>query len=298
MILLQQIINGLMLGGLYALVAVSFTFVIGMLNFLNFSIPGLFMLGGMLSWALMVPYGLPWYVAVPLALLAGVAASLLVERFTYRYMRTRFGDATEHAIPLVSSIGFLILFQGLVQIRWGADMHNFPSPWQDTSFRLGGLLISVPQVVSLVLALVLVFGLTLLLGRTSLGRSLRAVAESPDTAQLLGIDLPKLIPAVFVVAGLLSSLGGVLFALNYMQVSPFMGDEISSFAMAAMVVGGLGNVWGAIAGGLLLGLLEVMTIFFFGAKVIKLAVWGALFLLILVRPQGLFGKIAIGKGKF
>jgi branched-chain amino acid transport system permease protein len=156
----------------------------------------------------------------------------------------------------------------------------------------------VPQVVSLVLALVLVFGLTLLLGRTSLGRSLRAVAESPDTAQLLGIDLPKLIPAVFVVAGLLSSLGGVLFALNYMQVSPFMGDEISSFAMAAMVVGGLGNVWGAIAGGLLLGLLEVMTIFFFGAKVIKLAVWGALFLLILVRPQGLFGKIAIGKGKF
>ncbi|MFC7553197.1 hypothetical protein ACFQU7_14565 [Pseudoroseomonas wenyumeiae] len=128
MILLQQIINGLMLGGLYALVAVSFTFVIGMLNFLNFSIPGIFMLGGMLSWALMVQYALPWYAAVPLALLAGILASLLVERFTYRYMRTRFGDATEHAIPLVSSIGFLILFQGLVQIRWGADLHNFPRP--------------------------------------------------------------------------------------------------------------------------------------------------------------------------
>jgi branched-chain amino acid transport system permease protein len=298
MILLQQVINGLMLGGLYALVAVSFTFVIGMLNFLNFSIPGIFMLGGMLSWALMVPYGLPWYAAVPLALLAGVAASLLVERFTYRYMRTRFGDATEHAIPLVSSIGFLILFQGLVQIQWGAELHSFPSPWQDTSIRLAGLLISIPQVVSLLLALALVFGLTLVLGRTSLGRSLRAVAESPDTAQLLGIDLPRLIPAVFVVAGLLSALAGVLFALNYLQVSHVMGDEISSFAMAAMVVGGLGNVWGAIAGGLLLGLLEVMTIFFFGAKVIKPVVWGALFLLILIRPQGLFGKPAVGKGKF
>ncbi|MBC9178311.1 branched-chain amino acid ABC transporter permease [Pseudoroseomonas ludipueritiae] len=298
MILLQQIINGLMLGGLYALVAVSFTFVIGMLNFLNFSIPGIFMLGGMLSWALMVQYALPWYAAVPLALLAGILASLLVERFTYRYMRTRFGDATEHAIPLVSSIGFLILFQGLVQIQWGAELHSFPSPWQDTSIRLGGLLISIPQVVSLLLALALVFGLTLVLGRTSLGRSLRAVAESPDTAQLLGIDLPRLIPAVFVVAGLLSALAGVLFALNYLQVSHVMGDEIASFAMAAMVVGGLGNVWGAIAGGLLLGLLEVLTIFFLGAKVIKPVVWGALFLLILLRPQGLFGKPYVGRGKF
>lgn len=298
MIVLQQLINGLMLGGLYALVAVSFTFVIGMLNFLNFSIPGIFMLGGVLSWAFMVQYGLPWYAGVPLALLAGVLASLLVERFTYRYMRTRFGDATEHAIPLVSSIGFLILFQGLVQIRWGAELHSFPSPWQETSLRLGGLLISIPQVVSLLLALALVFGLTLLLGRTALGRSLRAVAESPDTAQLLGIDLPRLIPAVFVVAGLLSSLAGVLFALNYLQVSHVMGDEIASFAMAAMVVGGLGNVWGAIAGGLLLGLLEVMTIFLLGAKVIKLAVWGTLFLLILVRPQGLFGRPSVGKGKF
>ncbi|EHL95390.1 branched-chain amino acid ABC transporter, permease protein [Acetobacteraceae bacterium AT-5844] len=298
MIFLQQVINGLMLGGLYALVAVSFTFVIGMLNFLNFSIPGIFMLGGILSWAFMVPGGLPWYAAVPLALLAGIAASLLVERFTYRYMRARFGDATEHAIPLVSSMGFLILFQGLVQIQWGAELHSFPSPWQDTSLRIGGLLISIPQVISLALAMALVFGLTVILGRTSLGRSLRAVAESPDTAQLLGIDLPRLIPAVFIVTGLFSALAGVLFALNYLQVSHVMGDEIASFAMAAMVVGGLGNVWGAIAGGLLLGLMEVMTIFFFGAKVIKVAVWGALFLLILVRPQGLFGKPAVGKGKF
>ncbi|MFC7553196.1 branched-chain amino acid ABC transporter permease [Pseudoroseomonas wenyumeiae] len=156
----------------------------------------------------------------------------------------------------------------------------------------------MPQVVSLALALTLVFGLTVLLRSTSLGRSLRAVAESPDTAQLLGIDLPRLIPAVFVVAGLLSALAGVLFALNYLQVSPVMGDEISSFAMAAMVVGGLGSVWGAIAGGLLLGLLEVLTIFFLGAKVIKPVVWGALFLLILLRPQGLFGKPSVGRGKF
>ncbi len=298
MFLVQQVINGLTLGGLYALVAVSFTFVIGMLNFLNFSIPGLFMLGGMMSWALMVQWGWPWPLAIAAALGIGIAASLLVERFTYRYMRARFGDATEHAIPLVSSIGFLILFQGLIVIRFGAELHAFPSPWGDASVRLGGLLISIPQVASLVLALVLVAGLTIILHRTALGRSLRAVAESPDTAQLLGIDLKRLIPAVFVVSGGLSALAGVLFALNYLQVSPLMGDEIASVAMAAMVIGGLGNVWGAIAGGLLLGLLEVLTIVFFGAKFIKVLVWGTLFALLILRPQGLFGHTAIGKGKF
>lgn len=298
MFILQQVINGLTLGGLYALVAVSFTFVIGMLNFLNFSIPGIFMLGGMLSWALIAQHGLPWPAAVALAVAGGILASLLVERFTYRYMRARFGDATEHAIPLVSSIGFLILFQGLIVIRYGAEMHAFPSPFGDTSWRVAGLLLSPPQLVSLALALVLVIGLTVVLRRTSLGRSLRAVAESPDTAALLGIDLKRLIPAVFVVAGGLSALAGVLFALNYQQVSPLMGDEISSAAMAAMVIGGLGNVWGAIAGGLLLGLLEVMTITLLGAKFIKVTVWGTLFVLLILRPQGLFGRAAIGKGKF
>ncbi len=298
MILVQQVVNGLMLGGLYALVAVSFTFVIGLLNFLNFSIPGLFMLGGMLSWALAQLYGLPWALAVGLALAAGVLASLVVERFTFRTMRTRFGDATEHAIPLVSSMGFLILMQGLVFIAFGADLRRFPSPFGEASLRIGGVLVSLPQLASLALALVLVVGLTVLLKRSALGRSLRAVAESPDTAVLLGIDLQKLVPAVFVVAGLFSALAGVMFALNYNQVSPVMGDEVAAAGMAAMVIGGLGNVWGAIVGGLLLGLLEVLSIAAFGAGFVKVVVWGALFALLLLRPSGLFGGGPATKGKF
>lgn len=298
MILLQQMVNGLMLGGLYALLAVSFTFVIGLLNFLNFSIPGLFMLGGMLSWALIEQYHLPVAIAVGLALTAGVLASLIVERFTFRYMRNRFGDATEHAIPLVSSIGFLILIQGLVFIRFGAEIRRFPSPFGDANLRLGGVLVSLPQLASLALALALVFGLTIVLKRSALGRSLRAIAENPDTAAMLGIDLQKLVPAVFIVSGLFSGLAGVLFALNYHQVSPIMGDEVAAAGMAAMVVGGLGNVWGAIIGGLLLGLLEVLAISVFGAGFIKLVVWGALFALILLRPGGLFGAAASVRGKF
>lgn len=296
--LVQQLISGLMLGSLYALVAVSFTLVIGVLNFLNFSIPGIFMLGGMVSWGLMHYGGIDWYLAMGLALLVCVAASLLVERFTYRFMKTRFGDATEHATPLVSSLGFLTLFQGLVLVEWGPEMQYFPSPWTDPNLRFGDLVVGIPQLASLVLALVLVTGLSLLLSRTGLGRAIRAIAESPDTANMLGIRVSRIVPSVFVISGLLAGVAGVLFSLNYLQVSPRMGDEIANLAISAMVLGGLGNVWGAVIGGIFLGLVQVLAIQLFGADFLRAILWGLLLAIIVVRPQGLFGGAKISKGKF
>jgi len=126
MLLIQQLINGLMLGGILAFVAVAFTLTIGMLNFLNFTIPALFMVAAMLGWALLTPgahplaLGLHWLPALALGVVAAVLASLLIERFTYRYMKTRYGDATEHALPLVSSLGFLIVFEHLAMTLWAA----------------------------------------------------------------------------------------------------------------------------------------------------------------------------------
>ncbi len=298
MLLLQQFISGLMLGGLYALVAVSFTLVIGVLNFLNFAIPSIFMLGGMLSWALLRFGHVPWFVAVAGALIVCIVASLLVERFTYRFMRTRFGDATEHATPLVSSLGFLVLFQGLVLIKWGPELQYFPSPWTDPNVRLGSIVMGIPQIVSLVLSLGLVTATTLLLDRTQLGRAIRAIAENPDTALLLGVRVNRIVPAVFVISGVLAGVAGVLFALNYLQVSPRMGDEISNIGISAMVLGGLGSIWGALVGGLLLGILQSLAIHFAGADYLKLIIWGFLFLLIILRPEGLFGGTKLSKGKF
>ncbi|MBT0957224.1 branched-chain amino acid ABC transporter permease [Alphaproteobacteria bacterium KMM 3653] len=295
---LQQLISGLMLGSLYALLAVAFTLVIGVLNFLNFSIPGIFMMGGMISWGLMSQTNMVWWLAMAIALAACVVASLLVERFTYRFMKMRFGDATEHATPLVSSLGFLILFQGLVLIKWGPEMQYFPSPWQDPNLRIGELVIGLPQLASLILALVLVGGLSLLLARTGLGRAIRAIAESPDTAAMLGIRVNRIVPAVFIISGLLAGLAGVLFSLNYLQASPRMGDEIATLAISAMVLGGLGSVWGAVIGGLFLGLVQVMVIQFFGAEFLRAILWGLLLVIIVVRPQGVFGGSKISKGKF
>jgi len=301
---LQQLVNGLMLGGILAFVAVGFTLTIGMLNFLNFTIPALFMLAAMTMWALGTtgshPFaaGLPWLAAAALGVAVAVAASLLIERFTYRFMKTKYGDATEHALPLVSSLGFLLIFEHLVLTLWGSEPQRVELPLAQADLRIGGLIVGVPQLASLVLAFALVAALSALLSRTRLGRALRAIAENPDAATLMGIEVNRIVPVVFILTGVLSALAGILYAASYRTVSPFIGDDVAADAIAGMVLGGLGNVWGAIVGGLLVGMVKVLAISWFGAEIEKIPVWGLLLLLLVVKPTGLFGHARIGKGKF
>ncbi|TFF27685.1 branched-chain amino acid ABC transporter permease [Jiella endophytica] len=304
MLLLQQLVNSVMLGSVYVTVAVAFTLTIGILNFLNFTIPTLFMLAGMIGWALAergLPFGLsgplPWPLALLVAVAVAILASLVVERFTFRYLKARYGDATEHAIPLVSSLGFLLIIENLVRIAYGTDSQRFPGPEANLTVEIGGLFVRLPQIVSLVAVLAIVAALSLLLKRSRIGRGLRAIAENPDAATILGVDVNRIVPVVFVLTGLLCGLAGVLFAINYGEVSPAMGDDVGTKAIAGMVVGGLGSIWGAVAGGLIVGLTETMTINYFGADTVQVAVWGLLLLVLFVRPQGLFGHNAIGKGK-
>jgi branched-chain amino acid transport system permease protein len=277
-----------MLGSIYAMVAVALTLSIGVLKFLNFSIPGLFMIGGMVTWAL-VRQGMPWPLAAGAALIVGAAASLVVERFTWRWMRT-----ANEFVPLVSSMAFLILFENLAVVYWGSDLQSMPRLFATVDWRIGHLVISVPQLVGLLCSVGLIWGLSLLLTRTRIGRGLRTIAEDSDTALLLGVDIHRIVPVVFVISGLFAALGGILFALNYRQVHPFMGEALGLKGISAMVVGGMGNIWGAIAGGLIIGLAEVFSIDFFGADFVDISVYGLLLMILIVRPTGLFGGGATG----
>jgi branched-chain amino acid transport system permease protein len=284
----QQIINGLMLGSIYAMVGVALTLSIGVLRFLNFSIPGLFMLGGMATWAL-VRGGVPWPLAAGAALVAGALAALVVERFTWRWMRM-----AEEFVPLVSSMAFLILFENLAVAYWGSDLQSLPRLFASADWRIGHLVISVPQLVGLICSVALIWGLSLVLANTRIGRALRTIAEDSDTALLLGVDIHRLVPLVFVISGLFAALAGILFALNYRQVHPFMGEALGLKGISAMVIGGMGNIWGAIAGGLIIGLTEVLAIDALGADVVDIAVYGLLLLILIVRPTGLFGGAGAG----
>jgi branched-chain amino acid transport system permease protein len=281
----QQLINGLMLGSVYALVAVAFTLAIGVLNFLNFSIPGLFMVAGMLTWYLLRAH-IAWPIAAVLAIASGGLLGLLVERFTYRLMAR-----SAHFVPLVTSMAFLILLENLVLVAWGSDLQRVAVPFETVSWRVGPTVIAVPQLIGLACAVLAVASLDMVLKKTRIGRGLRTIAEDAETATLLGVPVARVVPVVFIVGGLFTALGGFLFALNYQQASPFMGEEIALKGISAMVVGGMGNLWGAILGGLLIGVVETFSIHLFGARAVDISVYGLLLALLFVRPSGILGDV-------
>lgn len=285
----QQIINGLMLGSVYALVAVAFTFTIGILNFLNFSIPGIFMVAGMATWA-MLKAGVPLPVVVVLGLAIGAVLSFVVERFIFT--ASSHGN---HYVPLVGSMAFLILFENLVLIRWGSDLQRLELPFADASMRLGGLVIGIPQVIGLIIAVCAVWALAAIMRRTRMGRGLRTIAEDPETATLLGVPVGRVVPMVFIIGGVFTALAGLLFAVNYQQVSPFMGEEVALKGISAMVIGGMGNIWGAILGGLVIGVVETAAITWFGARAVDIGVYGLLLVILFFKPTGLLGGAAGGR---
>jgi branched-chain amino acid transport system permease protein len=281
--LAQQIVNGLSLGAVYAMVALAFTLTMGILNFLNFSIPGIFMLAGMCVWA-GLRAGIPLAAVLLLAVAVGALTSLLVERFTYRRMQ-----GGNHMIPLVSSMAFLILFENSVLIAWGSDLQRVELPFRSVSVTIGSAVVSVPQIVGLIGAVGAIWALDLVLKRTRVGRGLRTIAENAETAAMLGIPVGRIVPVVFLIGGVFTALAGFTFAITYQQVHPFMGEEVALKAISAMVIGGMGNIWGAILGGLAIGIVETATIQWFGARTVDIWVYGLLLVILFFRPTGLLG---------
>ncbi|KPH86833.1 branched-chain amino acid ABC transporter permease [Komagataeibacter intermedius AF2] len=281
--LMQQIVNGALLGAVYMLVALSFTIMIGVLNFLNFSLPGLFALGGMLTWiCLHAGWGPVW--AMVLAPAAVVAVALVTEWLVYWPSRLR--DPT---LPLVSSLAFLVLIENLLVAICGSDQQALPPVVTGLNIHVSGLVISGIQVGSLLLSIGVVIWLSWFLRATGMGRQIRCMAENTETALLLGFNIVRLVRMLFIISALLSAVAGILFACNYQQVSPFMGEEVGFKGLAAMIIGGVGSIWGAVLGGMLLGMVEVATISCAGAECVNIVVYGILLLLLVMRPAGLLG---------
>jgi len=285
----QQLVNALSLGCVYALFALGFTLVFGVLGVINLSHGAVFMVGAYAALAVVTQLAAPLWVALIVALLASGLLGLAIDVLVLRPLRHR--DAP-HLIPMIATIGIAIFFNSAVQGVFGADNLRFPSELvPDKQLQFAGIQISELEVAIIVLSFALMAALMVVMRKTQLGRALRAIAESPKAAALLGINVEGLFRLTSFTAAALGGVGGVLIALYSNAVFPLMGQPMLHKGVAVIILGGMGDIRGALVGGLFLGFAEVLSVAYVGSTMRDAVAFGLLFLVLLVRPQGIFGKI-------
>ena len=301
-ILLQQIINGLVMGSMYALVALGYTMVYGIINLINFAHGEVLMVGALTSWSaigLMQQNmaGTPGWVILILAMLIAcvVAAALnfVIEKVAYRPLRN-----SPKLAPLITAIGVSILLQTLAMIIWKPNYKAYPTLLPSDPIHIGGAVISPTQVLILGLTAVSLALLMWLVNFTKLGRAMRATAENPRVAALMGVKPDVVISATFIIGAVLAAIAGVMYASNYGTAQHAMGFLPGLKAFTAAVFGGIGNLAGAVVGGILLGLIEAigsgyigqLTGGVLGSHYSDIFAFVVLIIILTLRPSGLLGE--------
>ncbi|MDD4929016.1 MAG: branched-chain amino acid ABC transporter permease [Gallionella sp.] len=299
-IFLQQIINGLVQGSVYALVALGYTMVYGILGLINFAHGEVVMAGAMLALSAltaMIGWGAPPLLALPVSLLFAMAGCMLlgfgIERIAYRPLRH-----APRLAPLITAIGVSIVLQNLAMMIWGREYHAFPQLISNHPHQIYGAIINDIQIIIVIMALLIMAALMGVVHRTRLGRSMRAVAENQHAAQLMGVDVNRVISITFMLGSALAAVAGLMVSANYGIAHYYMGFLLGLKAFTAAVLGGIGNLRGAMLGGLLLGLIESlgagyigdMTGGFMGSQYQDVFAFFVLIAVLVFRPSGLLGE--------
>jgi branched-chain amino acid transport system permease protein len=299
-IFFQQIINGLVLGSMYALVALGYTMVYGIINLINFAHGEILMVGALTSWTVITALpseGMPGWVkmliALPCAIFVCSALNFSIEKVAYRPLRN-----APRLAPLITAMGMSLLLQTVAMIIWKPNPKPFPLLLSTEPINVAGAVISVTQILILGTTVVVLAGLMWLVNRTRLGRAMRATAENPRVAALMGVRPDTVISATFIIGATLAALAGIMWAANYGTVQHSMGFLPGLKAFTAAVMGGIGNLAGAMLGGVLLGLLEAigagylgdLTGGVLGSHYADIFAFIALILVLTLRPQGLLGE--------
>lgn len=286
----QQLLNALSLGSVYALFALGFTLIFGVLRVISLAHGAIFMCGAYIALASVEKLHAPLALAMFGAMLGCGIIGVLMDVIVLRPLRAR--DAP-HLAPMIATIGVAILLTSIVQGLAGAETSCFPfdiMPQQ--TLRIGSATINVLEVAIVMIAVVLMVGLLVVVKQTRFGQAMRAVAESPRTAALLGVDVEQVFRRVSFLAAALGGAAGVLIGLSFNAVSPFMGQPILPKGIAVIILGGMGDIRGAMIGGLFLGVVEVMSVAYFSSDLRDALAFGLLFLILLLRPSGIFGAAA------
>ena len=303
-IFLQQIINGLVLGSIYALIALGYTMVYGVLGIINFAHGEVLMIGAMVSLSLLrlilsltsdLPGWLTLLIVLPIMMAVCAGLSYWIERIAYRPLRH-----APRLAPLISAIGMSILLQTIAMLIWSRNPMTYPQLLPSSPIEIGatGATITGKEIVIVAVALAVMCGLLFLVEKTKLGRAMRATAEQTQIASLMGVNPNRVISITFMLGGALAGLAGVMIASNYGNVHFYMGFIPGLKAFTAAVLGGIGNLQGAMLGGLLLGLIESLGAGYigeltggvFGSNYQDIFAFLVLILVLVLRPTGLLGE--------
>ncbi|QHI98180.1 branched-chain amino acid ABC transporter permease [Xylophilus rhododendri] len=285
----QQLINALSLGCVYALFALGFTLIFGVLGVINLSHGAVFMVGAYAAVEAITHLHLPLWAGLAFSFLVCGVLGVLIDVLVLRPLRKRNAP---HLIPMIASIGVAIVLNNGVQGLFGAENLRFPAGIVSTdSMDLGGLHLTALELGIILLSFVLMAVLMVTLKRTQLGRALRAIAESPKAAYLVGINVEGLFLLTSFVAAGLGGVAGVLIGLYSNALFPLMGQPMLHKGIAVIILGGMGDIRGAMLGGLFLGFAEVLSVAYIGSNMRDAVAFGLLFLVLLVRPKGLFGTL-------
>jgi len=299
---IQQLLNGLVMGSMYALIALGYTMVYGVLNLINFAHGDVLMIGAMVGLTILhllesaFP-GLPGGVQLAVAIIGAIPVTMLVniviERVAYRRLRN-----APRLAPLITAIGVSILLKTFAMMIWGRSPLPFPQLLSSEPIMIGGAVISQTQVLLIVLAVVCMFALAMLVEKTRIGRAMRAVAENPRVAGLMGVDSNRVIVTTFALGAALAAVAGVMWGANYASIQFETGTLPGMKAFCAAVLGGIGNIYGAMIGGIVLGIIESLgagyigdlTGGFLGSQYQDIFAFVVLILVLTVRPSGIMGE--------
>jgi branched-chain amino acid transport system permease protein len=283
--LTQYLINGLAQGAIYALIALGYTMVYGILQMINFAHGEFFMVGGMLGLLFIQRLHMPWYLGFPMAMLAVGGLAVLVERFCYRPLRNAGRIA-----PLITALGISIFILEAVRITAGAEPRSFPSVLEDKVYEFGSVVLQQNQIVILVVSLVLMAILHTIVMKTKVGRAMRALSVDFDACRLMGVNVDRIISLTFFIGATLAAVAGTLVGMYYNQVEPYMGQLAGLKAFTAAVLGGIGSIPGAVVGALFLGISEALVVGYGTSSYRDAIAFGILIVILMFRPWGLLGK--------
>lgn len=283
--MLQQIVNGLILGSVYALLALGYTMVYGIIRLINFAHGDLYMMGAFIGHYLISAFNMNFFLALPLTMVLTAVLGVLIEFLAYRPLR----NSTKIA-ALITAIGVSFFLEyGMVYLV-GADMRAFPQALETVKYNIGPISITNVQLTILGVSIALMVALQFIVKQTKMGKAMRAVSVDSDAAQLMGINVNSTISFTFALGSALAGAAGVLIGLYYNSIDPLMGMTPGIKAFVAAVLGGIGIIPGAALGGFIIGILETFSVFIGLSSYRDAVVYAILIIILLVRPAGILGK--------